>query len=231
MSELFLMVTITDRDLAEKFTAFYKSHHLDVSAGTVGYGTAVSEILDYFGLDRSEKLLLFHVVTDTTWKHVKKSLQNKMHIDYPGMGIAFIVPLASMGGKKALAYLTIGQNFVKGEESTLKDTKYELLVVIANQGYSEMIMDAARSQNAGGGTVIHAKGTGIDKAEHFLGVTLVPEKEMVFIVVKTSQKVAIMRAIMDKAGLESKAKSIVFSLPVTDTAGMRLMEAMDEAQD
>ena len=33
---------------------------------------------------------------------------------------------------------------------------------------------------------------------------------------------------MEKAGLESKAQSIVFSLPVTDTAGMRLMEEMGE---
>ena len=51
---------------------------------------------------------------------------------------------------------------------------------------------------------------------------------MLFIVVKSSQKNEIMRAIMDKAGLESKAKSIVFSLPVTDTAGMRLMEEIEE---
>ena len=33
-----------------------------------------------------------------------------------------------------------------------------------------------------------------------------------------------MKAIMEKAGLDSKAKSIVFSLPVTETAGMRLVE-------
>lgn len=59
-------------------------------------------------------------------------------------------------------------------------------------------------------------------------MTLVPEKEMLFIVVKSEQKNSIMRAIMEKAGLESKAKSIVFSLPVTDTAGMRLMEEMEE---
>ena len=32
---------------------------------------------------------------------------------------------------------------------------------------------------------------------------------------------------MDKAGLESKARSIVFSLPVTDTAGMRIMEEIE----
>lgn len=33
---------------------------------------------------------------------------------------------------------------------------------------------------------------------------------------------------MKKAGMESKAKSIVFSLPVTSTAGMRLMEESHE---
>ena len=33
-----------------------------------------------------------------------------------------------------------------------------------------------------------------------------------------------MKAIMEKAGIESKARSIVFSLPVTETAGMRLIE-------
>ena len=30
-------------------------------------------------------------------------------------------------------------------------------------------MDAARKEGAGGGTVIHAKGTGLERAEKFLG--------------------------------------------------------------
>ena len=106
----------------------------------------------------------------------------------------------------------------------MKDTKYELIIVIANQGHSEMVMDAARSQGAGGGTVIHAKGTGLEKAEKFLGVSIADEKEMIFIVAKSEMKNAIMRSIMDNAGLGSKAKSVVFSLPVTDTAGLRLQE-------
>lgn len=105
----------------------------------------------------------------------------------------------------------------------MKDTKYELLVVVANQGYTEYIMEAARSANAAGGTVIHAKGTGMQKAEQFLGFSC-NRKEMILIVVKNCDKNAIMKAIMEKAGLESKAKSIVFSLPVTETAGMRLVE-------
>lgn len=49
----------------------------------------------------------------------------------------------------------------------MKDTKYELLVAIANQGSIDNVMDAARSANAGGGTVIHAKGTGMEKQKNF----------------------------------------------------------------
>ena len=110
----------------------------------------------------------------------------------------------------------------------MKDTKYDLLIAIANQGYSEQIMTAARKVHAAGGTIIHAKGTGSHLAEKFMGVTLVPEKEMIFIVVRTEQKNAIMQAIMQEAGTGTKAGAIVFSLPVTDTAGMRLMEQIEE---
>ena len=228
MSELSLLVTITGRNMTKKFTTFYEELGLPVSVITVGYGTASSEILDYFGLDGSEKSVLFHFVTDETWRNVKRQLRLKMQIDIPGVGIAFLVPLSSIGGIKALNYLTAGQEFVKGEESALKETKYELLVTIANQGYTEQIMNAARKVHASGGTIIHAKGTGSQMAEKFMGVTLVPEKEMVFIVVNREKKNGIMKAIMEEAGTGTKAGAVVFSLPVTDTAGMRLMEEIEE---
>ena len=104
----------------------------------------------------------------------------------------------------------------------MKDTRYELLLVIANQGYTGTIMDAARAAGAGGGTVLHAKGTGMEGAAKFLGVELVNEKELVLIVARTPEKNRIMKAIMD--GADKKAGAIVFSLPVTDTAGLRLLE-------
>ena len=228
MSELSIMVTITSRNLTKKFISFFEEMNLPVSFITVGSGTASSEILDYFGLDGSEKSILFHAVTDTTWKDVKRQLRRKMNIDIPGIGIVFLVPMSSIGGRKALNYLTAQQEFVKGEETSLKDTKYELLITISNQGYTEQIMDAARKVHAAGGTVIHARGTGTHLAEKFMGVTLVPEKEMIFIVVRSDQKNDIMQAIMDEAGTGTKAGAVVFSLPVTDTAGMRLMDEIEE---
>lgn len=231
MSELYFMTTITDRSKAKKFIELYRRHGVDVTFSTLGDGTAVSETLDSLGLEQAEKGIVFSVVTRTTWKKIKASLEKEIKIDVPGTGIAFLIPLSSIGGKKPLFFLTEHQNFEKGEESTLKDTKYELLIVIANQGYTDLIMDAARAEDASGGTVIHAKGTGMARAEKFLGVSLVNEKEIVLIVVKTEMKNRIMKAIMDKAGLDSKAHSIVFSLPVTSTAGMRLMEETTDESD
>ena len=229
MSGLYLMTTIANRNMLPKFLGFYQEQGVLVNLITLGRGTATSEVLDYFGLESAEKAVLFGVVTDDSWKSLKKALQNRFRIDVPGTGIAFTVPLASIGGKRELKFLTEHQDFVKGEEGTLKDTTHELLVVIANQGYSNLIMEAAKSAGAGGGTVIHARGTGMERAESFFGVSLASEKEIIFIVSRTGQRNGIMKAVMKDAGMESKAKSIIFSLPVTSTAGLRLVE--DEQSD
>ena len=62
----------------------------------------------------------------------------------------------------------------------------------------------------------------MEGAARFLGVDLVNEKEVVLIVSRTAQKNQIMSAIMKNA--DAKAGAIVFSLPVTDTAGLRLID-------
>lgn len=203
---------------------FYDQNGLSGVLCTLARGTATSEMLDYFGLEATEKIVMMSVVTDNTWKQVKRGLEEQVQIDVPGRGIAFLIPLSSVGGRKVLEFFTDGQEFQIEKESAMKDTKYELIVVIANQGHSDEVMDAARAQGAGGGTVIHAKGTGLEKAEKFLGVSIADEKEMIFIVAKTGDKNKIMKSIMEKAGLESRARSVVFSMPVTDTAGLRLQE-------
>lgn len=230
MSQLYMMISVTDRRRVNRFLSFYEKQGLECALITAGKGTAASEILDYFGLEGSEKGVLFHVVTGSVWKDVKRRLQREMKIDIPGTGVVFTVALSSVGGKKTLACLAGGMDFVKGDESVLKDTKYELLVVIANQGYSDLIMDAARSVHAAGGTVVHARGTGMEKAEKFLGVSLVAEKEIVLIVAETPRKNEMMQAIMEKAGTASPARGIVFSLPVTGTAGMRLLREETEEE-
>ena len=224
MGNLYMMTTIVDRKIVNKFNDLYEENNLNVRLWALGLGTASNDILDYLGLDNPEKAVAFSIIQEASWINLKKQLQKKLQIDAPGGGIAFITPLSSIGGTKALQFLLETQNYQKQEESTLKNTTHELIVVIAEHGYTNLIMDAARAAGAFGGTIIHAKGTGMEAAEKFMGVSLAAEKEVVFIVSKTEEKNAIMQAIMKDAGLDSKAKSIVFSLPVTDTAGLRLLD-------
>lgn len=232
MSRLYMMVTITDRNRKKKFEEFYKKNEHMVFFTTLGRGTANSEMLDYFGLEESEKVVILSVVTEETWKKLRREMIVKMQIDVPGTGIAFIVPLSSIGGEKTLHFLIQSEEFEREEESTLKDTEYELLVAIANQGCIDTVMDVARSVGAGGGTVIHAKGTGMETAEKFLGVSLAAEKEIILIVTRKKQKNAIMKAMMEQTGLDSKEKTIIFSLPVTSTVGLRMyIDEMDMELD
>ena len=188
MNTLYWLVTITDRPTTDAFLKLYKSFGVDVSLRTVGAGTAVQETLSTLGLEKTEKAVLFAIITADSWPRIQKALRRQMRIDVPGTGIAFIVPVSSIGGKRALLFLTEHQTLELKEESTLKDTRYDLLLVIANQGYTGSIMDAARAAGAGGGTVIHAKGTGMEGAARFMGIDLVNEKELVLIVSRTSEK-------------------------------------------
>ena len=224
MGSLNLMTTIVDRKILNRYMELYQNNDLHVAFLSLGYGTASNEILDYLGLESNQKAVAFSIMENRSWRNVKRQLEKKLKIDAPGGGIAFTVPLSSIGGMKQLQFLLETQEYQKEEETTLKNTDHHLIIVITEPGYTNMVMDAARSAGAYGGTVIHAKGTGMELAEKFMGVSLASEKELVLIVTKTELKNPIMQAIMKDAGLQTKAKSIAFSLPVSDTAGLRLVE-------
>lgn len=224
MGNLYMMTTIVDRKIAASYAQLYKENDLNVMFLSLGYGTVSNETMDLLGLESKDKTVVTAIIEEDKWLTVKKQLEKTLKIDAPGGGIAFTVPLSSIGGRKVLQFLIENDKYEKQEESTLKNTTHDLIVVIAEMGYTNLIMDAARKAGAYGGTVIHAKGTGMAAAEKFMGVSLAAEKELVYIVVKSEKKNPIMQAIMEEAGLNTKAKAIAFSLPVTDTAGLRLVE-------
>ena len=231
MSKLEMMISILDRNRLPEFMGIYREQNATLHFVALGHGTASNEILGYLGLSGSEKAVLFSIVTDVIFRNIRKILQSKIRIDVPGTGIVFTIPISSIGGIREMNYLTDGLNYERGEESTMKDTKYELIVISCNQGYSGMVIDSAKAAGAGGGTVIHAQGAGRKEAEKLLGFSLTSEKELLFIVARKKSKNAIMEAVMRFAGLETAAKAVAFSVPVTDTAGLRLMEPEGEEEE
>lgn len=108
----------------------------------------------------------------------------------------------------------ISGDIPKDQEFTIKyDYDSELIIIVANRGYVDMVMNVARRAGATGGTVIHARGTGVDSSEKFFGVTIGAEKEMIFVVAEKEKRNDIMKAIMNEAGENTNAGSVLFSLP------------------
>lgn len=97
--------------------------------------------------------------------------------------------------------------------------EYDLILTVVNRGYADLVMDAAKSKGATGGTIINARGTA-GETEKFFNISIQPEKELVMIVVKRENRREIMEEITLKAGLKTVGQGVLFSLPVEDTAGM-----------
>ena len=121
-----------------------------------------------------------------------------------------------------MAYLT--DNKVSTGEKPKMSFDHELIYTIINEGHSDMVMAAARPAGATGGTVISGKGTGIRKSEKFMGISLADEKDVVMIVAPADKKAAIMRAIIEKAGVNTPAGALCFSLPVSQVVGLRTID-------
>ncbi|MBQ7990430.1 MAG: P-II family nitrogen regulator [Oscillospiraceae bacterium] len=220
MDGLYIMVTIVTRAAMPPLTRLYRDMGADVNFITLAHGTVSGQLLTLMGIDGSEKAVCHTVITGDTFEKLKPELK-KRHLDIPGTGIVFLLPMSAVGGKKQLSYLLGGQEYRVSEESVMKETKQELIVVIGDQGYTDLIMDAARAAGAAGGTVLSAKGTGTEAAAKFFGFTIAAEKEIIYIVASTGLRDGIMRSIIDNSGIKTKAHAICFSLPVSDAMGLR----------
>ena len=214
-----LFITITDRTRADQFAAWYRAHSVTLVLTALGRGTATTEVLDFLGLQATEKAVLFCVAPRSA--HMVRQAARDLWLDVPGQGVLMTVPVNSIGGATAKEYLLHQQ---EGEDAMERAATHDLIVVIANQGSTDLVMDAAREAGATGGTVVHAKGTGTELVQRFFGVSIASEQEMIFILTRSETKKPIMKAIMAKAGIQSDAQALVFSLPVGDIAGLRELD-------
>ena len=175
--ELYYVLSIVDRNRAKEMQEIYENLQLSVVLTLLGKGTATSEHLSLYDLSETEKAILGTVASEPSVKQLIRTAKRKLFIDIPGNGVMMVIPIKSIGGGKSLAYLADGQTLGGGTPDM--NFENELIVVILNEGYSDMVMDSAREAGATGGTVLHAKGTGRTKSEKFFGVSLAEEKDMI----------------------------------------------------
>ena len=208
-----LVMAIVDRDKRDLLEQITDNLKIPLSLISLGRGTATDEHLSLYGLAATEKAVMCAVADTEKTQRLMRASKIRLFVDIPGNGI-----MLSIGGGRTMAYLTENSN--PSNEAVKMSFDHELIYVILNEGHSDMVMVAARSAGATGGTVMTAKGTGVKEAEKFMGITLTSERDVVLIVAKREIKSAIMKSIIEKAGPGTPAGAICFSLPVSEVQGL-----------
>ena len=97
---------------------------------------------------------------------------------------------------------------------------HEVIFAIVNSGYAEDAMAVAREQGVRGGTILNARGVARENEAAFFGISIHAEKEILMMVVEKSIRDNVLNALYKEMGMGKKAQGIVFSLPVSDVAGL-----------
>ncbi len=223
MRKIKYFIAITNRDNTEKYLDFFHRHGEMKVFYSFCDGTANEKTLSYLGLANTERVMFESIVRDEDLPQIIKDAYFELDIGALGSGLIIQIPIDGVGGMSSLKYF-VGENPVEKEnEEMTQESKNVLIIAVADKGNTDLIMDSARGAGASGGTVVKAKGTGAEIAK-FFGVSISEEKEMVYIVSKREDRDNIMRAIMEKAGANTDAHGVVFSLPVDKVVGIKHFE-------
>lgn len=207
-----LLISVIERGLGDR--ALEITREAGATGGTVimGRGSVQNSLLRMLFLGDLEKEIIFTLGTKEELRRIIAALQAATDIRKKRPAVGILLDVTAF--YRLPSRIKTSDTLPKLEGP--KMSKHELICVVANTGYADDIMDAARKAGATGGTIIKARGTSTETENNFFGLTIVPEKEMVLIVVKNEQYEPILSAVKACPCLTETGVGIVFSLPVED---------------
>lgn len=216
-----LVVTIVDRMKSAQVLRFFRSKNVKLLFSCFGEGTATSAIRDILGISEKEKSIILGLMPNSWLPVLITQLSDEMKLRNPGNGILFTIPISAANkGVPARYTPETEQNSEVRVMYEASDRKYEMVLLCAESGNVDFIMDAARAAGARGGTVIDARAAADDSTESFFGLKIHDKTEIIAIVVEREEKLKIMNAVSAVLAEKCPSSGIVFSLPVNDFVGI-----------
>ena len=106
IQRLKLVVTIAERGKGSRIKEVCNKVHKAFHLSFMGHGTAPTRTMEYLGLANSEKDIIFSVVPEELASDVLKSLKHELELDKKGGGIAFSIPVSSVGSPLTLKMIS-----------------------------------------------------------------------------------------------------------------------------
>lgn len=115
-NRLELLVTIVNRNKTEYYTDLIQSFDVNMQTVMLGHGTADAKMLALFGLNDSEKSVIFGVIQEDKIPEAVATLEEKFKTIKNGKGIAYTLPLTGVIGTLIFGFLS-NNRMVKGEQA------------------------------------------------------------------------------------------------------------------
>ncbi len=96
----------------------------------------------------------------------------------------------------------------------------DLITCIVQRGKADAVWAAARNAGAGGATIFFARGTGVRERLGFLGVAIMPEKEVIMVVSHPGATERIFQAIVKAGQLNLAGQGIAYVQKINRCAGL-----------
>lgn len=208
------VAAFVERGQGNEILKFYADNNIQVSLRTLGHGTASSELMDVLGLGTSEKDILLGMASTQTVERMLQKLEVDSGSQLDARGIMFDLKLTGLNSIIATILMHKGQEGNGGAVVEQNNTANSLILVTVNQGYTDEVMDTARSAGARGGTIIRARWSGDKDTEQFYGINVQAEKEIIAIVTSAENRNTIMETINLKHGLSTEACAMICSLGI-----------------
>ena len=213
-----LLISIVPHNSGELVTNAAKSAGAGGGTIAMGRGTASNGVLQLLGLGDTSKDIVYTLIKDdikaAVYEAIIKASEKKAHF-----GVMFTLNTQDFiraGHLEESTQNTNKSDKAEGEKNMKTENNYQMINIIVNKGYAEDAMAAARKAGAGGGTIIGARGTAKEDDAAFFGMKIVPEKEMLLIVVKSSIKETVLSAIKDLKCLSEPGSGIAFCSAIDD---------------
>jgi nitrogen regulatory protein PII len=203
-----LVTSIVPHDRGERLTKAAMESGCRGGTVLIGRGLAKSNLMAVLGLGESTKDVILMILEDSVLDVVYKTIQRATSKERRGFGEIFVTDVD--------AFFRSGSDGIKRDEEPKRkvNTMNEMICAIVNKGYADDVMAAARKAGAGGGTVVNARGTARETDEQFFGTHIVPEKEMLMIIVPSEKKEAVLESIRNLKCLREPGMGIAYSTPV-----------------
>lgn len=213
---LTIVVTEDKRKLIENLM---EKHHIMTCLAVLAKGTTKESWLKHLGIRNANNMTFYFLLPETRALETLEMFTDELELHKPGRGIAYMKNvLFHINGRKPLNSEEL-KNFCQAQCNT-EDNMYKKLSVIVDLGSGDDVIEAAREAGSRGGTIIHGHGSATEEHAKLFGFQIVPEKELVIILIPNEVVEPVVRNINDKLELSEFGNGILYVEDIVQTVGL-----------